>query len=394
MNFDRETYKITGDGWPRIPLIIAIVGIAGSVIAAFTDGQRFYHSFLVAWSFWFTIAAGGLFFTMMHHLVGATWSVVLRRFSESAMLVVPWMILGFIVIVLGRHDLFHWTHADAMARDELLKWKEPYLNTGFFIIRGLVFFAVWTFLAFLLRKTSLVQDKGPNDKLQKRFVKISAPGMILFAFTFTFASIDWLMSLEPHWFSTIYGVYIFSGAVVGQLCFVILTVLFLHRRQILKETIGVEHFHDLGRLLFAFMVFWGYMAFSQYFLIWYGNIPEETFWFLHRWQGSWKTVSLLLVMGNFVIPFFIMITWGAKRRPALLGMLAAWLLLMHYVDLYWLVMPNLDQHGLHLTWIDLSCLLAVGGVFLIVFWRNFTTAPIVPVGDERLANSININKHS
>jgi hypothetical protein len=205
--------------------------------------------------------------------------------------------------------------------------------------------------------------------------------MILFAITVTFAAFDWLMSLDAHWYSTIFGVYIFSGGVVGVLAFMTLTVLYLRGRGVLRDQITIEQYHDLGKLLFAFLIFWAYMAFSQYLLIWYANIPEETIWYHHRWEGSWKNVSLLLVGGHFVVPFFILITRGAKRNLASMAMMSAWLLFMHGVDLYWIVMPGLHPHGAQLSWIDLGCLLGVGGTFCRIFWWKFTAGPLVPVGD-------------
>ena len=390
MNWDSTTYRLTGrDRFPAMALIIGLVGVAASVIAFFVDREQFFFSWLTSFLFWFSIAAGGLFFVMLHHLVGATWSVVIRRMAETVMSLMPFMALAFIPLLFGIHDLFHWSHADAVAQDELLQWKSGYLNIGFFITRAVVLFAVWTLLAILLRKASLSQDAGHTPQLAARFGKISAPGMVAFALTITLASFDWVMSLNPHWYSTIFGVYIFAGAVVAVLAFLILVVVKLQMRGVMTEMITIEHYHNLGKLLFAFMIFWAYMAFSQYFLIWYGNIPEETSWFLDRWTGSWKTVSLVLVFGHFVIPFFIVITRGAKRNKAFLLTFVLWLLLMHWIDLHWLVMPTLHQEGLHLSWIDLAPMLAIGGIFLARFHQTLRAHPLVPVGDPHLEKSIN-----
>ncbi len=235
----------------------------------------------------------------------------------------------------------------------------------------------------MLSKSSLVQDKGHTERLASRFKHISAPGLIIFALTTTFAAFDWLMSLDAHWYSTIFGVYIFSGCVVAFLSFLILVVLALRRNGILVEAITVERLHDLGRLLFAFVVFWAYMAFSQYFLIWYANIPEETIWFLHRWEGSWKAVSLLLVIGHFVVPFFILITHAAKRSGIMLAVMASWMLFMHWVDLHWVIMPTLHHEGFHLSWMDFSAFIAVGGICVWAFWARAARHPLVPVGDPR-----------
>jgi len=394
MKWDSSTYRVTDpDRYHKTAMIIGVVGLAASIVAYFIDREQLYHSWLTAYMFWFTLAAGGLFFTMLHHLVGATWSVVLRRLAEAIMAVLPFMFIAFLPIIAGLHDLYHWSHADAVAGDELLQWKSGYLNAPFFAIRAVIYFGVWTLLSYLLRKTSLMQDQGHTPDLGSKFVRISAPGMIAFAITFTFAAFDWLMSLDAHWYSTIFGAYIFAGAVVAVLAYMPLIAIYLRKRQVLDAMITVEHYHDMGKLLFAFLIFWAYMAFSQYFLIWYGNIPEETIWFLHRWEGSWKNVSLILVFGHFVIPFFILITRGAKRNLTMLKIFAVAMLVMHYVDMYWVVMPNLHPHGIQPSWIDLAAMMAIGGGFAARFWHSFTSRPLVPVSDPRLQQSADFVNH-
>ncbi len=389
MKWDSKTYTITEKGnFATISLIIGIIGLAASAGGYFVDKEQFFFSYLTSFAFWFTLASGGLFLTMLHHLVGATWSVVLRRMTESLMWVLPFMAILFIPILFGLHDLYHWTHAEVVAKDALLQGKEPYLNSTFFIIRTVIYFAVWTALAIILSKLSTQQDGGHSENLRKKFVKTSAPGMILFALTTTFAAFDWLMSLDPHWYSTIYGVYVFAGGTCGMFAIVTLMLMSLRKRGVLKDVVTHEHYHDLAKMMFAFMIFWGYMAFSQYFLIWYGNIPEETIWFLHRWEGSWKIVTLILVFGHFVIPFLIMVTRGAKRNLGALKILAIWLLLMHLVDMYWLVMPTLHKHAVHISWIDFATLIGIGGIFFWVFWNRFMARPVVPVGDPKLKQSI------
>lgn len=394
MKWDKATYRITDRGrFGVAAMTVMVIGAAASLVGLVVDRRQFFHSWLTAYMYWFTLAAGGLFFTMLHHLVGATWSVVLRRLAENIMRLLPFMLIAFVPIAFGMHDLFHWSHADAVATDALLQWKSGYLNIPFFLARAIIFFAVWAVLSRLLAASSLKQDGGHTPALARRFRRTSAPGMILFAVTMTLAAFDWLMSLDAHWYSTIFGVYIFAGALVAVLSFLPLISICLRSRGVLAETITVAHYHDMGKLLFAFVIFWAYMAFSQYFLIWYGNIPEETIWFLHRWEGSWKAVSLLIVFGHFVIPFFILITRGAKRNPAVLRIFAIWLLIMHWVDLYWVVMPGLHPHGAHLSWLDVSTMMAVGGAFLALFWRFFTARPLVPVGDPKLEPSIRLVNH-
>jgi hypothetical protein len=390
MNFDSTTYRITESGnFGKIALVIGIVGLALSAVGFMFDSTHFYFSYLVAFVFWVTLALGGLFFLMVNHLTGAKWSIVLRRLTEGAAATFPLMLILFIPLVFGLHDLFHWTHTEEVASDVVLKGKSGYLNIPFFLIRVAFYFAAWIIVSRLLIKSSLDQDKlGHSDQIHKRFVRVSAPGMILFAFTVTYASFDWLMSLDAHWYSTIFGAYIFSGAFLGGLCFIIIAGVMLRRGNVLQSTISLDHYHDLAKFVFAFIIFWTYMAFSQYFLIWYGNLPEENYWYLYRWDNTWTYISLIIIFGHFVIPFVGLITRAAKRSMVFLPLMALWILLMHWVDIYWLVMPTHYRTGIKLSWIDVTTFIGIGGVFLWYFWRHFTAHPTVPVKDPGLQTSI------
>lgn len=389
MNLDKNTYILTDKGrYANVSLGIGVAGLLLSLVGYFINSEQFYFSWLTAFCFWVTIGAGGLFMVMLHYLVGARWSVVLRKFAESAAWTLPFMIVFGIPIIFGRHDLFHWTHEEAVAHDHLLQGKEPFLNTPFFIIRMIIYFGVWFYLAWRLNQYSDMQDEAHTGGLLKKMRRISAPGMILFALTITFAGFDWMMSLDPHWYSTIFGVYIFSGGVVGFLAFLTMIALYFHKKNVLTDEITVEHYNDLGRLTFAFVIFWAYMAFSQYFLIWYANIPEETIWFLNRWKGSWSFVTLLIVFGNFVIPFFILITRAAKRNYLFLKIMMGWLFFMHLVDIYWIVMPTLHTEGADPSWIDITTVIGIGGIFCRIFFGKLTSRPMLPVKDPKLQASI------
>ncbi len=392
MRFDESTYRITESGiFGRLALIAGMLGLALSAAGYFADSAQFFHSYLVAFVFWLTIALGGLFFTMLNHLVDAKWSIVLRRLGEAFMAVVPIMAIFAIPVLLGIKELFHWSHPEIVAEDEILQGKSAFLNTGFFIARMIIYFVVWSLLSYWLYRKSLKQDSEHSDVLVKRIRRVSAPGMILFALTITFASFDWLMSLDAHWYSTIFGVYVFSGCFLGFLAVLTLVLLQMQSSGVLAKEVTSEHHHDLGKLMFAFVIFWGYMAFSQYFLIWYGNIPEETIWFLHRWENSWKGFSLLLVFGQFVIPFFFLFPQPVKRNVTALKIVSVWLILMHWVDLYWVVMPSLHHHGVHLSWIDAATMLGIGGVFMFVFWNKLTAHPLLPVKDPGLEESMHFH---
>ncbi len=390
MNFDTKTFRITDSGnFGKIALVIGLLGLAVSGIGLVVDATHFYFSYLVAFVFWVTLSLGGLFFLMVNHLTGAKWNIVIRRLTEGASATFPIMLVLFIPVVFGLHELFHWTHAEEVATDVVLKGKAGYLNTPFFLIRTAAYFAIWILVSRWLIKTSLDQDRvGHSEQLRQRFVKISAPGMILFAFSITYASFDWLMSLDAHWYSTIFGAYIFAGAFLSSLAFIIVAGVMLRRSNVLANIISLDHYHDLAKFVFAFIIFWTYMAFSQYFLIWYGNLPEENYWYLYRWDNSWTIVSLIIIFGNFVIPFVGLITRAAKRSMVFLPLMSIWILLMHWVDIYWLVMPTHYRTGINLSWIDVTTFIGIGGIFLWYFWRHFTAHPTIPVNDPGLQASI------
>jgi hypothetical protein len=371
---------------------VLVVGIIGILLAAFgfvINQKHFFHTYLVAYVFWATLMLGALFFTMLHHVSGAVWSIVLRRLLENIMSTVPILAILFIPIIFGMHDLYHWTHEEAVAGDALLQKKAAYLNTPFFVIRTVVYLSIWFLLSRLLFKTSLAQDSEFQPDQIKKMRKISAPGIVIFALTITFAAFDWLMSLDPHWYSTIFGLYIFAGSFLSVLAFLVIIATALRKKKVLSDIITIEHYHDLGKFLFGFTIFWGYMAFSQYFLIWYGNIPEETIWFRHRWEGTWKYITMVLVFGHFLIPFLMLMLRAVKRNLNLLRIISYWILFMHFLDLYWLVMPNLYEHGFHISWIDFATFLGLGGIFLWYFWSQYFSAALVPVNDPHLKDSIN-----
>jgi hypothetical protein len=389
MKWDSKTYQITEPGsLAKIAYSLGAIGLAFSIIAYFINRQQFLYSWLVAFVFWTTISLGALFFVMLHHLSASTWSVVLRRITESIMNLLPWMIIPAIVILLNLHDIYSWAGSGAVISHSLLDQKSAFLNIPFFYIRTITYFVVWTIITVLLWRTSRAQDKGNADRLKSRFSRVSAIGMILFAFTCTFAAFDWLMSLEANWYSTIFGVYIFAGAVIGGLATIILIVFYLQSRQIMTEIVKIGHYQDLGKLLFAFVIFWTYMAFSQYLLIWYGNLPEETIWYLHRWHDGWQAITLIIVFGHFAIPFFLLMPYAAKRNPRLLAGIAGWLLLMHWVDIYWVAMPARSGGAFSPCWIDLATMIAISGLFIGRFWQTFSSHPLVPIGDPKLETSI------
>jgi hypothetical protein len=389
MESKNQNFYRSGTDYLKKPVLITgLFGIIATIAGYFIDHSQFFFSYLSAYIFWMTIVWGALFFAFLHHLTGADWSIVLRRILETVMMTIPLMAVLFIPILLGIHDLYHWSHEEAVAADPLLLKKAAYLNPVFFTIRTVIYFAIWFFLARSLYRTSLAQDNGYHENQSITMKKISAPGMILFALSITFASFDWLMSLDAHWYSTIFGVYVFGGSLLAALTFLVIFGSLLRKKGILKEVITIEHYHDLGKFLFAFIIFWGYIGFSQYFLIWYANIPEETIWYLHRWEGSWNIITMVLVFGHFLVPFLILMPRAVKRNLVVLKITSIWIIIMHWIDIYWLVLPNLHHHGVHISWMDLTATIGIGGLFIWYFLNKFYAHSLVPVNDPRLEISI------
>ena len=389
-----------GSVWARLPFVAGAVGVVFTAVsvwlatASHDSARQFYHSWLVAVVFFLCIGLGSLFFVLIHHATKAGWGVVVRRLAENLACTAPLLALLFVpAVALGMHDLFHWTHADAVAHDRLLQGKAPWLNNTGFWIRAAVYFAVWTVLALYYRNVSRRQDDSGDEALSRRMTRFSPVGVALLAVTLTFAGFDWLMSLEPHWYSTMFGVYFFAGALVSALAALIVLTLLLERTGHFRGVITGEHLHDLGKLLFAFTVFWAYIAFSQFFLIWYANIPEETNWFLSRLHGTaenpaaWRPATLLLAIGHFGVPFFFLMPRTIKRNRVLLLIGALWMLAIHLWDVFWVVMPNLHRE-MTFTVLDVTSLLGVGGLFVALLSWLMARGSLVPSRDPRLVESL------
>jgi hypothetical protein len=391
MKFDAQKMMITESGRGRNLLIAGVVGLILAAVGAFVNSERFFHAYLIGVLYWTSIGLGGLFFTMLHHLTGASWSVVIRRISETLMATLPICALLFIPILFGLHHLYEWARPEAVTGDHLLQMKSAFLNPIFFIIRTVIYFAVWILLGRALYNASRRQDMEPEKEHLQKMRNLSGGGMVLFALTITFAGFDWLMSLNPHWYSTIFGAYFFAGSLISVLAMLTTLAIYFNRQGILADKITKEHYHDLGKLMFAFTVFWGYIGGSQYFIIWYGNLPEETVWYLVRWEGSWKYVTMVIIFGHFAVPFTSLLFQTVKRKLGFMRFIAGWILLMHVVDLFWLVLPTYEQsHGnADFSWMDPVALIGVGGVAMWYFFRKFSSAPVLPVGDPYLDESIN-----
>jgi hypothetical protein len=383
--------------WAGLWKIFAGVAAVGLVLAGAgiaTGGEEglkhFPFGYLAAFAWGLSLALGGLFFVLIQHLTSAGWSVVVRRGAEQLMGTLPLFALLFIPIVVFRETLFPWMRPEVVEHNHAIHAKAGFLNFGFWIVRAVVYFGIWTFLSQRLLSLSKQQDVSGDPKLTLKMVATSAPGMLGFALSLTFAAFDWLMSLEPEWYSTMFGVYFFAGSVISVMAFLNLLYTRMQSAGLLTKAVTEEHFHDIGKLQFAFTVFWAYIGFAQYMLIWYANIPEETLFYMHRQENGWGWVSIVLILGHFFFPFFLMLSRHAKRYASVRLVAAAWVLVMHHIDTYWLVVPNSPtDHHFHYNFLtDLGCLLLVMGAMMTVMFKRMADAPIVPARDPRLNRSL------
>jgi hypothetical protein len=375
--------------------ILNAVLIAGSIGAALVslsrwseDPRRWLYSYLTALVFVITASLGALAWLMLQHVSRAVWSVVLRRLLENLTRPLPWLALGFVPIALHLPWIYSWADSAHAGSDLALTRKAAWLNPVFFNTRAAAYLAIWALLATLLARISARQDQAADLRANDRMRAISSWGLVLLGLSSSYAAFDWLMSLDPHWSSTIYGVYVWAGSLVSSLAALILLTLALRGSGRLGWTVTTEHLHDLGKLLFSFVVFWTYIAFSQYFLIWYANFPEETGWYITRRTGSWNTLSWALCLGHFTVPFFLLLFQSIRRDAFWLGFLAAWVLVFHYLDLYWLIMPALYPKRAQPDWLDGSLVAALGLAWCSIVAHACQSRPAVPIGDPRLSESI------
>ena len=378
---------------PRLLIIAgaASLGIAIGMLVVGNSASRLAHAYLLGISFCLSISLGALFFVVLQHLTNARWSVTARRLAELLASPIPILGILFVPVLLsmfaGSGALYHWNDAGVVAGDALLQHKTPFLNAPFFTVRCVIYFAAWIAMSRFFLRNSVALDGG-NEEAFRRMRHYSGPAMLLYALTVNFAAFDVLMSLDPHWFSTIYGVYFFAGCAVAFFATLPLLVMFVQSRGVLKEAVTVEHFHDFGKLLFGFVFFWAYIAFSQYLLIWYANIPEETGWFSVRQNHGWEYVSMILLVGHFALPFAGLMSRSVRRSRSLLAGWCVFLLAVHAVDFYWLIMPSVSPETAIPSVTDLLCLLGVGLIWLGALLRGLLKHQLLNTGDPYFETSL------
>lgn len=384
-------------GWRKLPIlggILALVGLGLTVAFAGDHGEAGLYAYLIAFMYFLSLAIGGLFYVMIHYITNSGWGIVNRRLAEAMAATMPVFALLFVPLALNMDHVWAWTSAEALATDPMLQSKAPYLNKGFFLGRAVVYFAILSGLAWFFYLQSLKQDatKDSNDarKIQDLATMVSPVGIAFSTLTMTFIAFDFMMSTDYHWFSTIYGVIYFAGSFMS--CFALLAILtvFLRAGGYLGGAVTTEHQHAIGKMMWGLNCFWAYTSFSQFMLIWYANIPEETLWYKHRWEHGWWIFSMILLLGHFALPFFAGMSRHVKRNPKLLVMLSVWLLLMHYLDLFWQIKPNMHHgHGeASIGVAEIAAFVGVGGVFLAAFTALLQRSPLIPVKSPRLPESL------
>ncbi len=371
-----------------IGALLLAIGLVIVIAGYLVSPDRMSFNNIIGLTFVISIAVGTLFLASIEYVSGAVWSTPFRRIGEFFSYSVFLIPILLIPIFLNLHSVFHWTHVEVVAADKILKSKAPYLNVNFFAIRVVAFVAIWMLFQYLITRNSASQDSSHEQKLTTRNIKLSAVFIPFFALTISFTGIDWLMSLEPHWFSTIFGVYYFSGTMLAALAIVTYSAIKLNENGFLVKGLSTDHYYSFGALLFAFTNFWAYIAFSQFLLIWYANLPEETFWFLQRWEGSWMYVTILMLIVKFLIPYFGLLSQPSKMDPKKLKFFSLWILAGHYFDLYFLVMPTYSKSGAVLSWYELGFPILIVGMIMLIFNYKAKKQNLVAIGDPKLKRGI------
>ena len=372
----------------RRALIIGAAALGACVIGAFFDRAEFFRSYLVAYVFWLGVPLGCLGIIMIHHLVGGTWGFVIQRPLESALRTFPVMALLFVPLCFGLADLYVWTRPEVVAADPVLQQKSAYLNVPFFIARAVIYFAVWITVGRRLTQWSMQQDHAGGGAAADRTVverlqTLSGPGLVLYGLTVTFSSIDWVMSVEPKWYSAIYGMIFMVGHGLVGLAFVIGVVYFLARREPLASVSAPWVFRDLGNLLLAFVMLWAYTSFSQFLIIWIENLAHEIPWYLHRLAGGWGVIAALLAALQFALPFLLLLSRAVKQTTVALFAVAVLVSVMHFVEMWWFVAPTFHPESWALHWTMALAPLGIGGLWFGTFLGQLHGRPLLPFGDPR-----------
>ena len=367
----------------RISFAIGLPALVACALGSTIDHREFFLSYLFGFLFWLGIALGCSGFLMVHHLTGGRWGYPIRRFFEGAISTLPFLAALFVPLFFGLPQLYPWATAANIAADKVLQHKHAYMNAPLFIVRTIIFFAIWILLARLLIKWSAQQDATRSVEPTKKLRKLSGPGLVIYPTTVTFAFVDWVMSMEADWYSTVFPLLICIGQMLSALAFIILLLAWHGPRSSLGEILSKETFHHLGNLLLTFTMLWAYLAYAQLIVIWSGDLPHEISWYLHRIAGGWRVIAFALLIFHFFGPFFLLLFRQTKRRTEFLVAIAVIIFLAHIADVWWVVAPSLYRNGFHASWMAPLAWIGIGGIWLAIFFWRLETRPLVPMNDPR-----------
>ena len=381
-------------GMRQFGMIAGVLGVVLAVAGFFMSGlDRFFQAYLVAYTFWMGVLLGAMALLMVQHLSGGVWGIILRRPFEAAVRTLPIMTVLFVPLIFGMHSLYEWTHEGITETDTVIAAKSAYLNTPFFLIRQAIYFTVWNVMGFLLTKWSAEHDRTGDPALLNKLSVLSGAGLCLYFLTVTFAMVDWTMSVNPHWFSTIWGMLYIGGQGLSAFAFGIVVLVMLAQAAPLNRVLTSHHFHDLGKFLFAFLMLWAYLNFSQFLIIWSANIPEEIPHYLNRWENTWKFLSIFIVVGHFMVPYALLLSRDLKRNYGKLRIIATWILCARVAEYYWHVAPELHKGGFTLSLLDVALPLAIGGIFISLFVSQLGSRSLLPVNDPALDKALHHHVH-
>jgi hypothetical protein len=368
----------------RLPVVVGgAVLLAASVAGAFFSPRDFFHSYLLGFLFWIDLTLGSMGFLMVHYLTGGAWGVVTRRTMEAVTRTLPVLAILFIPIGVGLGSLYDWARPGALQHSQLLRHRSGYMNPAFFLARAAIYLAGWIVFAYFLNRWSVEQDRYPGHN-QRRLAKLSAGGLVFYLFSASFAAVDWAESLEPRWSSTMWGFLFIAAEGLGALAFVIIVLTLLTRRDPMSGVLKPDHFHDLGKMLFANLMLWSYFAFCQYLIVWSANLPDEISYYLPRTGTTWGWLGVSLIVMLFLFPMLLLLSSPLKRRPYLLSGVAVLILAMQYMDVVWIVAPSYYKQGFRIQWMDVLTPFGIGGVWLWAFLRELPRYPLMPVNAPEL----------
>jgi hypothetical protein len=369
-----------------IGLIFSVLTIAG----AFMDAPQFFRSYLFSFVFWVGLSVGCMAWLMIQYLSGGSWGVMIRRVCESAIKTIPLWLVLFVPLIIGIPYLYgnSWANAALVASDPVLHHKAAYLNPTFWIVRGFIYLGVWSFCAWFFNSQSDREDREGGLAPNRAMAKLAAPGLIFWAFAVTFMSTDWVMSVNPHWFSTMFGLLFIAGQGLSSMSFIIAVMVLLSHRKPMSDLLTTKHMHDLGKFLLANTMLFAYFSFSQFLITWAGNLPEEIPWYKHRLSGGWESLGLFLVIGHFALPFALLLSSDLKKNFRAIRAVAFLIILMRLIGVFWETIPEFFPYQIHISWMDFTAPLGLGGVWLAFFLTNLLKRPLIPVNDPGLERAL------